>query len=177
MSDVAGMILTLAVGFAGGFLAQRLRLPGGAIIGALVSAAALHMAIGTLEPLPTPFRTVAQIMIGGVIGTTLTRSPLSALRPIALPAGVAILVLVSTGVSLAFAFQMASGLPIVTALFSMAPGGASDMTAAALKLDADVGLIAAIHVVRQIAVFVIVVSVFSRVLGRGGSITPSAPHH
>lgn len=174
MNDPSGILLTLGVGLAGGLLARWLRMPGGTIMGALLAVAVLHMTVETLSPLPNAFRTVAQIMIGGVIGTTLKRSPLRALRAIALPVALSIAILIGASVALAVAFNALSGLPMVTALFSTAPGGASDMAAAALKLDADVALIAAIHVVRQIAVFVIVVTAFSRLL-RTRDITPSAP--
>lgn len=174
MSDPWGMLLTLAVGLAGGLVARRLRLPGGVIMGSLIAVAALHIAVETLFPLPGAVRTAAQIMIGGVIGTTLRRSPLRAIGSIALPVAVSIAILVGSSVALAVAFNAVSGLPLVTALFATAPGGASDMAAAALKLDADVALIAAIHVVRQIAVFVIVVTAFSRLL-RSRIVTPSAP--
>lgn len=174
MSDPSGLLLTLGVGLGGGIIARQVRMPGGVIMGALLAVAGLHIAVETLAPLPPAFRTAAQIMIGGVIGTSLKRSPLRAVRSIALPAAFAIGILMSASVALAFAFNLVSGLPLVTALFATAPGGASDMAAAALKLNADVALIAAIHVVRQIAVFVIVVTAFSHVLSRR-VITPSAP--
>lgn len=175
MSEPWGILLTLGVGLAGGLVARVLRLPGGVIMGALIAVAGLHIAVEALSPLPTVFRTAAQIMIGGVIGTTLTRSPVRALASIGGPVSVSIVVLVGGSVALAFAFNAVSGLPLVTALFSTAPGGASDMAAAALKLNADVALIAALHAVRQIVVFVIVVGAFSRLLRRP-MVTPSAPH-
>lgn len=164
------VLLTLTVGLAGGLVAHRCRLPGGTIIGALVAVAVLHVAVAGLNPLGPAFRTAAQIAIGGAIGATLTRSPLKAVFHVLGPALLVIGILLGTSIGLAFAMAALTDLPLVTALFALAPGGASDMAAAALQLDADVGAIAAIHVVRQVAVFVIVVGAFTHFL------TPKVVH-
>jgi membrane AbrB-like protein len=163
MTDV---LLTLLVGTLGGVVAIRFRLPGGAIIGALFATATLHMLVTGLDALSPAFRTAAQIAIGGAIGATLTRSPLRAVARVFVPAMVAIGLLLGASIGLAFLVHYMTDLPSTTALFSLAPGGASDMASAALKLDVDVALIAAIHVVRQIAVFMILVGAFARLLKR-----------
>lgn len=160
-TPVVDIIVTLVVGLAAGVVAHRLRLPGGAIIGALAAVAVLHVSVPGMEPLGPGFRISAQIAIGAAIGVTLTRSPLKAVYRVLGPALLVIAILLGTSIGLAFTMAAVSDLPLVTALFSFAPGGASDMAAAALQLDADVGAIAAIHVVRQVAVFVIVVGAFN----------------
>jgi len=162
--------VTLAVGLLGGTVAHRCKLPGGTIIGAIVAVAVLHVSMPGLEPLGPAFRTAAQIAIGCSIGVTLTRSPLRAVRTVLLPALLVIAVLLATSIGSAFAMAELTDLPLVTALFALAPGGASDMAAAALQLDADVGAIAAIHVVRQVGVFVLLVAAFTRYL------TPKGTH-
>lgn len=162
--DPLSIVLTLAVGLLGGGVAHRCHLPGGTIIGALVAVAVLHVTVPDLSSLGPGFRTAAQIGIGGSIGVTLTRSPLRAVGTVLLPVLLVIAVLLATSLGLAFAVAASTDLPLVTSLFALAPGGASDMAAAALQLDADVGAIAAIHVVRQVIVFVLLVGAFTHYL-------------
>ncbi len=161
MNTDLSIAITLATGGLGGLVARGFRLPGGTIMGAMIAVAAIHIAWEALLPLSSTFRTVAQILIGAVIGGTLKRSPLQALRAIALPALSVLTLLVGSAILLAISFNWASKLPIATAVFATMPGGASDMAAAALHFKADVGLIAAIHVIRQVVVFMIVVPIFA----------------
>lgn len=162
MSTFPPALITLLFGVAGGLLARRIRLPGGPILGAMLAAGAAHVVLEGLDPLGPAFRIGAQLLIGAVIGTSLTRSPLRALRELGFAVVVVLGVLIVAALAAGFALAAGSGLPLTTALFSTAPGSASDMAAAALQFDADVPLIAAFHAVRQIAVFGIVVALFSR---------------
>ena len=49
---------------------------------------------------------------------------------------------------------------LVTAFLGLSPGGASEMAAAALDFHADAGVVAALHMVRQISVFLTIPLVF-----------------
>lgn len=161
MSGTGGVVLTLLVGVLGGVTARRLRMPGGAILGSLLAVAGLHLLLEELEPLGPGFRTAAQIAIGGVIGSTLTRSPLRAVLAIGKQALLVLVILIGVSIGLALALTELTTFSLETSLFALAPGGASDMTSAALTLDANVGVIAAVHVVRQIVVFGIVSAAFA----------------
>jgi membrane AbrB-like protein len=173
VSGLSAAAVSLLAGAAGGLLARRLRAPGGAILGALLATAAVHLALTELPPLGSGFRTAAQILMGAVLGTTLTRSPLRVLREVVWPVIGALSILIASALAAGAALVAVSSLSTSTALFSTAPGGASDMAAAALQLGGDVPLIAAFHVVRQVLVFVVLVAVFSHVLGGGSN--PGAP--
>jgi uncharacterized protein len=164
--EIPSVIISLLAGVAGGLLSRRLALPGGPMFGALFATAAAHLALGSLDPLSPAFRTAAQILLGAVIGTALTRSPWRALREIGRPVLLTLAVLIGTALAAGFALAAVSELGLLTALFSAAPGSASDMAAAALHFDADVPLIAAFHTVRQLVVFVIVVGLFARLFGK-----------
>jgi membrane AbrB-like protein len=165
--EIPSVIISLLAGVAGGLLSRRLALPGGPMFGALFATAAAHLALGSLDPLSPAFRTAAQILLGAVIGTALTRSPWRALREIGRPVLLTLAVLIGTALAAGFALAAVSELGLLTALFSAAPGSASDMAAAALHFDdADVPLIAAFHTVRQIVVFVILVGLFARLFGK-----------
>lgn len=166
MSTAIGTALILAVGTTGGLLAHRFRLPGGAILGAILAVGALQLAVTTLPALPTSVRIGAQVLIGTVIGASVSRRPLAALRGIAGHILWLAVVLLVVAVVSAFVFRHVSDLPLLTAVFSTAPGGASDMTAAALEFESDAALIAGFHLVRQLAIFVVIAGVFERYLRR-----------
>lgn len=165
MTAIGMLTLTLAVGGLGGFAAHVFRLPGGAIVGALISAGALHLAFPELAPVPEAVRVSAQILVGVAIGTTIQRDPLSALTRVAAWALPLLSLFLAIAVASAVVFATVSDLSLVTTLFSTAPGGAGDMTAAALAFDADVAVIAGIHIIRQIAVFSLLAWFFTWLFG------------
>jgi uncharacterized protein len=147
---------TLAASSVAGLLALRVRLPGGVIVWALAAAAALHLAVAGLEPLPAGFRTAAQILIGIAIGSEITRSPLRAVYDVrlALAVQMAAIALLCAGAGLLLA--RFTPLDPRIALFALAPGGASDMAVAAVWFGLDAALVAGFQVVRQLLVFVAV---------------------
>jgi uncharacterized protein len=159
---ILSIAVTLAVSSAAGLVALRLRLPGGLIVWALAAAAALHLAVAGLEPLPEAFRIAAQILIGSSIGTEITRSPLRAVYDVrfALAVEMAAVVLLCAGAGLLLAWL--TPLDPRTALFALAPGGASDMAVAAVWFGLDAALVAGFQVVRQLLVFVVVPFVLGR---------------
>ncbi|WP_170182667.1 AbrB family transcriptional regulator [Blastococcus colisei] len=156
--------ISMLVGTTAGVLARRFRLPGGPMIAALVTVGVLHSTVSGLHALDPTFRTAAQIAIGAVLGTSLARGPLLSLRTVALPALLVIAVLIAAALGIGATVHAITGISPVTALLSFAPGGAADMSAAALKLQGDVPLIAAVHVIRQIIIFVLLAALFARFL-------------
>lgn len=165
MTGLWGLALTLAAGGLGGWAAHALRLPGGAVLGSLIAAGALHIALPALVPVPDAVRITAQILVGTAVGTTLSRDPLRALLRVTASALPLLCLLLAMGVLGGFLFARVSDLSLVTTLFSTAPGGASDMAAAALEFDTDVALIAGFHMIRQIAVFSLLTWIFTRWFG------------
>lgn len=165
MTAIWMLALTLTVGGLGGLAAHVFRLPGGAIVGALISAGALHLAFLGLAPVPEAVRVTAQILVGIAIGTTIQRDPLRALTRVAGWALPLLSLFLAIAVASAVIFASVSDLSLVTTLFSTAPGGAGDMTAAALAFDTDVAVIAGIHIIRQIAVFSLLAWFFSWLFG------------
>lgn len=164
MTAVTSLGISVVVGTTAGVLARRWRLPGGPMIAALLAVGVLHVSVSDLHPLDPAFRTGAQIAIGGVLGTTLARGPLLSLRKVAVPVLAVLALLIGAALGIGLAVHAITGMSLVTALLSFAPGGAADMSAAALQLNGDVALTASVHVVRQIIIFVVLTALFSRFL-------------
>ena len=65
------LLLLLAAGTLGGYLAQLVRLPGGAAVGALVAAAALNVALGgrpTVFPRGLDFAALVLVGLSALLG-------------------------------------------------------------------------------------------------------------
>lgn len=166
--DVISAAIVLAIGGTGAFLSVRYKLPGGAIMGSLLPVAAARLAFPDLLDLDDGLRVAAQILIGIAIGTSLRRDPFRTLRPFMGPLLLFIVALLGFSTASAFALVHLTGLDLATTIFFTSPGGATDMAAAALQLEADAALVAGFHLVRQLAIFIILSTVFSRAFRRPG---------
>ena len=72
MQDIGYLLWEIAAAVAFGFLLQKLRVPGGMLIGAIIGTAILSIgfSIGTA---PSWFKLVAQILTGSYLGCTISR--------------------------------------------------------------------------------------------------------
>jgi membrane AbrB-like protein len=142
------LLALLAGGSAGAALGRLLRLPMWPLTGALVGAAAVHLAVGGPAALPPWCVFVAQVLVGSAVGARLGPTVLSEFRTVMVPGTVAVLVTVTVGVGLGLALWSTNGLGLVEAVFGMVPGGVGEMVAAVASLEGDSALVAGMHLVR-----------------------------
>lgn len=167
------LLLTAAAGLLSAAAFQRFRLPGGPLVGAMLGAGLLHVGVEGLAPMPTSVRVLAQIAIGTVVGTTVRREPI-----LRLARRIPSVIVVTLAVVLAAAvagviIARATGLDLLTMLLATVPGGASDISAAALDLGPDAAIVAAFQLIRQVTIFAVVGTLFGRYLaGPAGSSAP-----
>jgi membrane AbrB-like protein len=121
-----------------------------------------------LGPLAEGFRTAAMVLIGVSVGSQISRSSLALLRKEALPAAAVIATLIATGLALGWAMSRVTSLDLPTALLSGVPGGASTMPAIAHDLGGDIRLVAALHLARQLVVFLLVPPILGYLLSYSG---------
>ena len=167
-ATAASVLLTLLVSGVVGLTAQRLRLPGGSIVWAIAAAAALHLTVEGLAPMPGFLRVAAQILIGITIGIGIDRGPLRALRAIRWQLALTMTLLLAFCVAGGLLLAARTPLDASTALLATGPGGASDMAVAAVYFEIDAALVAGLQVVRQLLVFGLVPLLF-------GFFPPAAP--
>ena len=158
------LLLTAVTGTVAGYLFHRFRLPGGSMVGAILAVGALHVAVSVMAPVDRDVRMIAQIMIGIVIGAGIRREPLQLLRRYVPQVAVLLLLVLGAAAACGVLLARVTGLDLLTTLLATVPGGAADVTAAALDLDADVPIVAAFQLVRQLTVFIVIAIVFDRVL-------------
>ncbi len=92
----------------------------------------------------------AQVGMGAMLGTRMTRRFLLASRRLALAAAASALALSALLAALAFPVAWMSGLPEAAVVLGMAPGGMPEMTITAKALDLAVPLVLGFHLVRQL---------------------------
>jgi membrane AbrB-like protein len=157
-------IVTLGAGLVGGLLAQRLGVPTGDLIGPILLVGGANLLGAGPGPLDPGFRTAAMLFIGTAVGTQVSRESLGLLRQIALPAAALIVVLIVVGLVLGWGLSRVTSLDLASALLSSIPGGASTMPAVAQDLGGDMRLVAALHLMRQLTVFIVLPSVLGYLL-------------
>ena len=78
------IFLVLAIAAAGGILGLKLKLPAGAMLGAMI-AVAIFTVVTDLQVIPPWFKVCAQMVSGGYIGTTMTRESLRQMKEYVAP--------------------------------------------------------------------------------------------
>jgi len=155
------VLLTLVLGFAASWGATRLKMPSGSILGPMIVVGGLQLSEALpMAPLGAEWRFVALCTIGAVVGTAFNRGAIALMfRSIRL-AAIGVFLLVFTGLLGGWALEQVTEMRLITAFLGLSPGGASEMAAAALDFHADAGVVAALHMVRQISVFMTIPLVF-----------------
>lgn len=156
-------------GVAGYFAARLMRLPAYALVGPMFLSAALHMAGITASKPPQELVTLAQIVIGSMIGARFAGLAFGlVLRGILLAAGATALLL---AIAALFGLLVAwsAELPFSSTLLAFAPGGLAEMSLIALALGIDAAYVSSHHVVRIFMIIVAAPLVFHLLGGRRGT--------
>lgn len=160
-------------GVIGGLLAWKLRIPGGAAIGAMVACgiysfiqSSNSITLGTPAfETPTWFSITAQIAVGIVIGFTVNKSVLdggATVLALALLGAVAYMLVAAL---LTWLTVQMGWLDFTTAIFGFSPGGFTNMSIIAEAEGAKAVNVSLIHFTRVFLLFLLV-PVFARLLKR-----------
>lgn len=148
------LFLHLAGGVSG-LLFRRMKIPAGALIGALLSAMVFNAFYPVIPTYPKDLRLGIQILSGMVIGTRFTQADIKTLKTMVLP--VLILVVMLLTINMGFAYLMSSltTLSFMTSFFACAPGGVSDLALVAADFGATMEHVALLQLFRLISVIII----------------------
>lgn len=152
---VLQVLATLAVALAGALGARRLRVPGGAILGAIALVAGYNVMTG-LAMMPAWLKVIAQCVCGVFIGARIRRADLAHIRRIALPVLLTVIGMIACCLLMGLALSALAGIDRRAALLACAPGGVTEMALIGADIGADVPFISVSHIVR----LAVVVSVF-----------------
>lgn len=146
----------IIVGIVGAILAERLHIPGGAVVGSMLGAGLMALVVPGEVGLSPRGATALQIVLGISLGLTFDKSFISVGAKI-LPLAVAstiILLIVAFG--MAFLASRLGMLDFSTALFGFSPGGMSGMAILAKTEGFNPSVVAFLHMVRIFTLFVAV---------------------
>ena len=119
---VRELLLISVVGIIGGLIGLKSRVPGGALIGSMLTVIILIIFIGKGGGLPKWYATVAEIMIGTVIGASYTPGTFHLLRRLAFPVITSTVTLVIIGFLVSVVLVKLGVLDGTTAYLSTSPG-------------------------------------------------------
>lgn len=166
-SDLLGMAMLLAAGGIGGLLAHRFHLPGGVILGSIAGAALVSVTgLTGGAALPSIFKNTGQAIIGAYAGAAFTRQTWKQVTKVLTPALIMIVFMVAVGLLTGVLLHYMTGIDWITALLATVPAGSAEMITAAAALGANVGMVAAIQVLRVIAMNLIFPILIPRLLSR-----------
>jgi len=143
------MLITLAIAVAGGLILMKIKVPGGMLVGAILSVVALNIATGEAYIYPQA-RVLAQALTGAYIGCMITRDDVKRMPMIIKPYLVSMTSLLILNLCVASFFYRFTDFDLITCLFCTAPGGMTDMPLIAMDMGADASAVALMQFVRMV---------------------------
>ncbi len=165
MSPSLGLLSYLALGLIGGLIGAKLKIPAGALIGAMLAIILFKMFTKLHWETPKSFTFVLQIFLGIMVGASFQPELMQAMKKIALPVVISCIVLVVTGALLAVIFAKLGLLDIGTAYLGTSPGAMSALVVLALDSPAQPMLVVCFHFFRVIFVVLTAPLIFRWISG------------
>ena len=149
--NVPEIIATLLVAMLCGWLGKKAGVPAGAITCSMIGAAAFNL-LTDHGYMPLRLRQFIQFFAGALIGCTVGREQIRTILRIWPAVLLSVVGFVLLDLIAAWVISKRTGMDVITALFSSAPGGVTDMALIAEDMGADSTKIAAMHTLRLIGV-------------------------
>ncbi|WP_211176162.1 AbrB family transcriptional regulator [Brasilonema sp. UFV-L1] len=159
MSEIPKIIQQLVTAILAGFLFHWLHIPVGWLLGPMLVGIAYAVIKGDLQPFPSTFKTVGQVIIGIVTATRLSPETLSVATSYAIPMLLCVLITASLSMLSGYLLSRWAGIDATTCFLGFIPGGASSIVAMSEEIGADTLSIAVIQYIRVLLVVLILPTV------------------
>lgn len=147
---MGNLLITLAVGSVFGYLFFKLKVPGGMMVGALLSVAVLSV-LSDWAYMPSYARVAAQITAGAFIACTVEKEDLKRLPYIIKPAAILLGGMLLLNLAMGFLIHAMTDLDWITAFMCAVPGGMSDTPIIAADMGGNGGKVAVMQFARLLA--------------------------
>ncbi len=165
MSSSLGLFAYLVLGLVGGALGAKLKIPAGALIGAMLTIILFKMTMKMHWEIPKGFTFALQVFLGIMVGATFQPELLHVMKKIALPVIISCVVLVGVGILMAAVFAKLGLLDFGTAYLGTSPGAMSALIAMALDSGAQPMLVVCFHFFRVVFVILTAPLIFKWISG------------
>lgn len=139
---------TVLIAALGAAIAVKLRVPAGALVGAVLLVAAGNILWG-LAPVPSFVRFLTQVIAGAFLGVSMDKKSVSALKNLIAPSLILIVSFILITVLLGFALYRLTDMNLLTALFAAVPGGITEMSVIADEMGADTATVSVFQIARM----------------------------
>lgn len=153
--NIGTLLLTAAAAAAGAAVATLLHLPAAPLLGAMVGVALVNILHSSVFEIPSAGKWIVYVLIGWLLGATVSRETLSQLKSAAVPIVVTVVAFLVFGLVAAVLLWKFANLDSITALLATAPGGIAQMGAMSATAGANVPIVLTIHVLRITSVIVL----------------------
>jgi len=143
------IIYTLSIASVGAFIGFKLKIPAGAMIGAMFAVGIANI-FGFEGELPKNLKLVAQMAIGAILGLSITKSTIIGLKEVILPAFLLVGAMLVFGLVIGFFLTRFTNMDAITAFFSSSPGGLTEMTIIGADMGGDSAKIVTMQLLRLI---------------------------
>ena len=143
------MILTVSIAAVMGLLLQKLKVPGGMLVGAILGAAALNLATGEAF-IYLETRVFAQALTGAYVGCMVTREDVVRLPRLIGPYLTLMGSLLVLNLAMGAFIYAVTDYDLLTCLLCAAPGGMTDIPLIAMDMGADASVVAVMQFVRML---------------------------
>lgn len=159
------LLLTIAVGVLGAWLALKLRLPAACMVGSMFFVILLNV-LTPYAYFPYELRVFAQMLSGAVIGLGIQKNDLYELKRMFFPVLIMLVCMVILNVLFGAAIYATSDLDITTSLFASAPGGMTDMAIISGDLGANPSYVAILQLCRLIFTLALLPPIFAKIIAK-----------
>ena len=150
--DLAEILLVAAVCVPAGWLAHRLRVPAGLLLGAFAASAALHVTGVATAPLPDLVVIPGFVLLAAMIGRRFAVVSAREIVRLTIPAVGLLVVGTLVSIGSALVVSRLAGLPLAQVFIAYAPGGLEAMILMAPALGIDPAYVAVHQVTRFLAI-------------------------
>jgi hypothetical protein len=151
---------TLLAAFAGGYVGVKLKIPAGALIGALVATVAIRFLSTKASEIPYIFSFLGQVFIGLIIGAGVTLELFDNLSKCWFPMVISMIGFIFIGLGFAFLIYKMGYLDFPTAYLGTSPGAMSAIVIVGVEYGANGAIVALFHFLRIILVLITAPIVF-----------------
>ncbi len=165
--DFANFSLTLLFSFVFGTLGFRLKLPAGALVGAVIGTVMVNL-IFERAFFYADLRVVIQLVSGAMIGSRIGKKDFLSLRTIVFPTLFMLVGMIVFNLAFGTLMHQVGGLDVATALFSSAPGGMADMALISAELGAETAYVGILQMFRILVIILTMPPLFKKILQKRG---------